>query len=70
MRMILLASLFALGVGLAGTSGVNAAPAATLIPNAQTGQAQSLYTPAACRAWRRCWWRHGYKHCVWHRRCW
>jgi hypothetical protein len=70
MRRILLASLFALGVGLAGSIGANAAPAASLIPNATAGQANSLYTPAACRRWRNCWWHHGHRVCVWHRRCW
>jgi hypothetical protein len=70
MRIILLSALVALGIGIAGTTGASAAPAASFIPNATAGQANSLYTPVYCRRWRRCYWHHGHRVCVWHRRCW
>ena len=71
MRKIMLSAVFALGVGLVGST---AASAATTIPNAtmidKAAQSTSIVEKAYCRAWRHCWWRHGRRYCEVHRRCW
>jgi len=68
MRTILLSALFALGVGLAGSTGAMATPNATMID--KLANSTSIVQKAYCRAWRHCWWRHGHRFCEVHRRCW
>jgi hypothetical protein len=67
MRMILLSAVFALGVGLAGSSAI-ATPAGGGFSKATN--ATSIVHEAYCRWNRRCWWRGGRRFCETHRRCW
>jgi len=68
MRIILLSALFALGVGLAGSSGAMATPNATMID--KLANSNSIVQKAYCRRVTRCWWRYGHRYCETHRRCW
>jgi hypothetical protein len=68
MRSFVIAALAAAGLGLAATSGAFSAPIAPL------GQATNVidsrevvhyYGYHRHRHHRRCWWRHGHRHCRW-----
>ncbi len=50
MRTILLSALFALGLGLAGSTGAMATPNATMID--KLANSTSIVQKAYCRAWR------------------
>jgi hypothetical protein len=66
--MIMLSALFAMGVGLAGSTGATAAPAAGNFSKA--ANSTSIVQKAYCRRVTRCWWHHGHRHCETHRHCW
>lgn len=70
MRMIILSALFALGVGLVGTSGASAA-AGSGINNAanSSSQIEQVQWRHRCRSVRVC--RSGpfHRHCHWERIC-
>lgn len=68
MRMILMSTLFAFGVGLAGSTAASATPNATMID--KLANSTSIVQKAYCRRVTRCWWRHGRRFCETHRRCW
>jgi hypothetical protein len=68
MRMIMLSALFAIGVGLAGSTGATAAPAVDNFSKA--ANSTSIMQDAYCRVHRTCWWRHGRRFCDVRRRCW
>jgi hypothetical protein len=68
MRLILMATLFALGIGLAGSTGASATPNATMID--KLANSTPTVQKAYCRRVSRCWWHHGHRHCETTRRCW
>jgi len=70
MRMIMLSALFALGVGFAGASAASAGELSTLLKAGPANASTVEMSARTCRSYRHCWWRHGHKHCEWHRRCW
>jgi hypothetical protein len=65
--MILMSSVFALGVGLAGSTAASATPNASMIDKLNS---TSIVEKAYCRRVSRCWWHHGHRHCETRRHCW